>query len=120
MQAAETQPAPPSPAVAAPTQSQQTNPQTSAQTAIAKQSSTGSHRPFIDPMSINAGWFWILIPLSLCISVAYKAIRVHDIRTLPRQAIAMTIQLILGVAAIGALAYIVIEKLLPMIAPVRV
>jgi hypothetical protein len=78
------------------------------------------HRPFIDPLTIDAGWFYLLIPLSLCISVAYKAVRVHDIRTLPRQALAMSMQLILGIIAIGALAYIVIEKLLPLIAPVKV
>jgi hypothetical protein len=77
------------------------------------------HRPFIDPLTIDAGWFWVLVPLALCISVAYKAVRVHDIRTLPRQALAMTIQLILGIVAIGALAYVVIEKLLPLIAPVK-
>jgi Ni/Fe-hydrogenase subunit HybB-like protein len=32
----------------------------------------------------------------------------------------MSMQLILGIIAIGALAYIVIEKLLPLIAPVKV
>jgi Ni/Fe-hydrogenase subunit HybB-like protein len=31
----------------------------------------------------------------------------------------MTIQLILGIIAIGALGYIVIEKLLPLIAPIK-
>jgi hypothetical protein len=89
-----------------------------AQASLA-QPSKPPHRPFIDPMTIDAGWYWLLVPLSLCISVAYKAIRVHDIRTLPRQALAMTLQLILGIIAIGALGYIVIEKLLPLIAPIK-
>jgi hypothetical protein len=86
---------------------------------VASQPSKPPHRPFIDPLTIDAGWFWLLVPLALCISVGYKAVRVHDIRTLPRQALAMTIQLILGIIAIGALGYIVIEKLLPLIAPIK-
>lgn len=74
-------------------------------------------RPFLDPIAIHAHWYLLLPPMAFFMSLAYKAVRVHDLRRLPREVVAMTIQVILGIIALGAAFYLFIEFLLPVIAP---
>lgn len=74
-------------------------------------------RPFLDPLGLHAYWWVFLIPLSLLISVAYKAVRVKDLAEFPRQAAVMTGQIIVAMILLGAAAFLFLQYLLPMIAP---
>lgn len=74
-------------------------------------------RPFLDPVNIHDLWFLLLPPLVLGISLAYKAVRVGDLKDLPRQVLVMTVQGTLGMIALGAAAYAFVNHILPLIAP---
>ncbi len=78
---------------------------------------TLAYRPFLDPLPLQDLWFVLLIPVSLLVSLAYKAVRVQDMKQLHRQVIAMTIQVTLGMVLLGALVFVTITYLLPIIAP---
>lgn len=76
-----------------------------------------AYRPLIDPLDLHDVWFLLLIPLALLISIAYKAVRVDDMRTFWPAALWMTAQIIVGMVALGTAFYVVIEWLVPIIAP---
>jgi hypothetical protein len=61
-----------------------------------------AYRPFIDPLPIgnSAAWGLLFIPLVVLVSVAYKTVKLRDLRDLPRQAATLTLQ----IAAFMALA----------------
>lgn len=87
--------------------------------ALAQQSAITAHpyRPFLDPVDIRDSWFLLLIPMAFLISLAYKAVRCHDMRRYWRAVIAMTLQVIFGMIALGAGFYVLIEYVLPKVAP---
>jgi hypothetical protein len=76
-------------------------------------------RPFLDPLNLHAYWWAFLLPLSLGIAASYKAVRVHDLSDYPRQVAIMTGQIILAMILLGAAAFLFLEFVVPMIAPVR-
>jgi hypothetical protein len=80
---------------------------------------TLAYRPFIDPIDAHRLWFLLLIPLALGVSVAYKAVRVEDLRTYWRQVITMTMQIVVGIIALGAASYLIIQHILPAVVPMR-
>lgn len=79
--------------------------------------STLAWRPFLDPLDLHRWWFVLIVPLSLGISVAYKAIRVERMRGYWREVAMMTAHIVLGMAALGAASYLFVQHLLPAIAP---
>lgn len=87
--------------------------------AFAQQPAVTAHRyrPFLDPVDIRDSWFLLLIPMAFLISLAYKAVRCHDMRRYWRAVIAMTLQVIFGMIALGAGFYVLIEYVLPRVAP---
>lgn len=78
---------------------------------------TLAYRPFIDPISIHRLWYLLLIPLAVLVALSYKAVRIPDLRDLPRQVAVMTVQIVLGIAALGVAGYLVVEWVLPAVAP---
>jgi uncharacterized protein HemY len=76
-----------------------------------------SFRPFLDPLDMHDWWFVLIVPIALLVSLAYKAVRVDELRKLPRQVLAMSLQIMAGMIALGFLVYVVIEHVLPRIAP---
>jgi hypothetical protein len=74
-------------------------------------------RPFLDPVIIHDSWYFLIIPMAFLMSMAYKAVRCHDMRRYWRAVIAMTIQVVLGMIALGAGFWMLIEFVLPRIAP---
>jgi hypothetical protein len=58
-------------------------------------------RPFHDPLPIDAGWYWLVIPLTACIAITYKALKAATVRTALRQSAVLTAQ-ILGLIALSA------------------
>ncbi len=76
-------------------------------------------RPFLDPLNLHSYWWAFLVPLALLISVTYRAVRMPDLKGYPRAVVAMTVQIILAMIGLGAAAYIFVEHLLPLLAPMR-
>lgn len=60
------------------------------------------YRPFIDPLPIHSYWAWLLIPLCLLFSVVYKAVKVENLRELPRQVLSGTIWILIGMSSAAA------------------
>lgn len=60
------------------------------------------YRLFIDPLPIHQYWAWLLLPLCFLFSVVYKAVKVENIRELPRQALSGTMWILIGMAAAAA------------------
>lgn len=62
-----------------------------------------AYRPFIDPLPIgnSGGWVWLFVPLVILVAVAYKTIKLRDLRELPRQSAVLTLQIVvfMGLAA---------------------
>ncbi len=55
-----------------------------------------AYRPFLDPIDLHRYWFVLIFPMAFFIALAYKAVRVPDLRTMPREVAVMTIQIVLG------------------------
>jgi hypothetical protein len=83
----------------------------------AQQAASQPWRPFLDPVIIHDAWYLLIIPMAFFMSMAYKAVRCHDMRRYWRAVIAMTIQVVLGMIALGAGFWMLIEFILPRIAP---
>jgi len=83
-----------------------------------------AYRPFLDPLSLSASWWAFLLPLALLISIAYKAVRMHELEdgtawvgAFARSVAVMTVQIILGIVLLWIGSYLFVLKLLPVIAP---
>lgn len=74
-------------------------------------------RPFLDPLPIEDGWFLLLIPLALLVSMGYKAVRVGDMSRYWREVAVMTVQVILAMILLWIAAYLVIFRIVPLILP---
>lgn len=76
-------------------------------------------RPFIDPLDLHGMWFLFLIPLSLGIAVVYKAVRLRSMDRYWQNVAVMTGQIIVGMIALGALSYVVIQVVVPLLVPIE-
>lgn len=74
---------------------------------LAQGSATGYAytRPFLQPLPVWDYWVLLLIPLVVCISVVYKAIKCSHVSEVPRAAIVMSLWIIVAFAgaALGLL-----------------
>lgn len=78
---------------------------------------TLAYAPFIDPINFHDWWFTLLAPISLGISIAYKAVRVPDLRSYWRQVVVLTVQIVLSMIGLGIGAYLFVVHIVPLIAP---
>lgn len=76
-----------------------------------------AYRPFLDPLPIDAYWYLLLIPMSLGIALAYKSVRVREMKDYPRQVLVLMIQIVVSMAALGVGTYLVIQHVIPIITP---
>lgn len=74
-------------------------------------------RPFLDPLPMEDGWYLLLIPLALLISIGYKAVRTQDMRRYWRDVGIMTVQIILSMILLWIGAYLLIFRIVPLILP---
>ena len=75
-------------------------------------------RPIIDPLPMgHAASYLLLIPMALFISMAYRAVRLPTMTRYPRLVLLQAAQIIVAIAAIGIGLYVVVEVMLPIIAP---
>lgn len=70
-------------------------------------------RPFLDPLDAHKVWYLFLLPLSLGISIAYKAVRVVDMRTYWKDVAVMTTQIVLAMIALAIASYVIILVVVP-------
>lgn len=70
--------------------------------------------PFLDPLPAHSWWLLLAVPLVLGVSFTYKAVRVPDIKDLPRATLVMFAQVLGGIAAVALGMYLVIEWLMPL------
>ena len=61
--------------------------------------------PFLDPVPIwsNRVWPFMLLPLAAAVSVVYKSIKCRRMSQVPREATALFIWILLGMAAAAAI-----------------
>jgi hypothetical protein len=76
-------------------------------------------RPFLDPLNLHEYWWAFLVPLSIGIAFTYKAVRVRDLRELPRRTVVLAAQIILGMILLGAAFFAFLEYVVPLIAPIK-
>ncbi len=74
-------------------------------------------RPLLDPLPMEDGWYLLLIPLALLISIGYKAVRTRDMRRYWRDVGVMTVQIILAMILLWIGAYLLIFRIVPLILP---
>jgi hypothetical protein len=75
-----------------------------------------AYTPFIDPIDVHAWWYLLIVPVSVLIAIAYKAVRVHDLRDFPKEVVVMSIQIVVVMALLGVASFLFVEKVLPLIA----
>ncbi|HEB61122.1 MAG TPA: hypothetical protein ENJ06_04785 [Phycisphaeraceae bacterium] len=67
-------------------------------------------RPFLDPVNGFYDYWWVLIiPLTLFVSVIYKAMRIGDLRRLPVESVMLSLQIMLGMLGLGLVIHIIAE-----------
>jgi hypothetical protein len=66
---------------------------------------TAPYRPFLDPMWgawSDRVWPLLLLPLCVAVAIVYKSIKCRSMSEVPRQAAAITVWIVLGMVAAGA------------------
>ena len=72
-----------------------------------------AYRPFMDPLPAwqNTRWPWLLIPLCLAVSVVYKSARCKSMKTVFREAVGLTVTILLGMIAAAIVLAVVVRGL---------
>jgi hypothetical protein len=76
-----------------------------------------AYTPFLDPIDAHRWWFLLLIPMAIGLSVVYKAVRMASLERYWRHVASMTMGIIAGIILLGAAMYVLIEWIMPLIAP---
>ena len=80
--------------------------------------STLAYRPFLDPAPGAAQWWWLtIIPLSVLISMVYKAGRINTLDDMQRywkRVAIMSAQVIALMIGLAAALHIVVEFIVPL------
>ncbi|HAW95566.1 MAG TPA: hypothetical protein DCX60_04750 [Phycisphaerales bacterium] len=72
--------------------------------------------PFIEPVpNIGSWWPLLLLPLSIGLSMVYRAIRTRDLSNYVRDVMIMTFQIILAMAALGVIFAVIVQWLVPLL-----
>ena len=65
-------------------------------------SATLAYTPFLTPLPIWSYWPVLLFPLCALVAVVYKSIKCASMNQVPREATALFIWILIGMAAAGA------------------
>lgn len=85
--------------------------------ALAPVSSLIAWRPFLDPITLPDGAWWLtLVPLSLLISIVYKAVRVRTMDRYVINVIVMTVQIIVSMVLLSVGAHLFVLWIIPALA----
>ncbi len=78
---------------------------------------TLAYRPFLEPLHVERYWYLLIVPISFFIAMAYKAVRVSDLRRYWLGVGVLTVQIVLGMAALGVFAFLFVQYIAPTIVP---
>ena len=70
--------------------------------------------PRLEPLPAHSWWLLLAAPLVLGVAFTYRAVRVHDLRELPRATLIMFAQVLGGIVGVALGMYLVIEWLMPL------
>jgi hypothetical protein len=76
------------------------------------------YTPLIDPLPVHDQWYLLIIPIAILIAVGYKSVRCTDMKDYAREVFIFTMQILLGLGALAVLTTIVINFMIPLLAPV--
>ncbi|MEM6560616.1 MAG: hypothetical protein AAF656_03365 [Planctomycetota bacterium] len=65
--------------------------------------------PFVTPLPIWSGWYWLLIPMTICVSIVWKTIKCATVQEIPKAAVLLSLWIIGGFVA-AALALTVLTS----------
>lgn len=65
-------------------------------------------RPFIDPIEMHQWWFLLLVPMAFLVSMTYKAVRLRTLEKYWREVLLMSVQIVVGMIALGAATYLLV------------
>ena len=86
----------------------------SASDAAASASPILAWTPFLQPAPNAQHWWWLLlIPMSIGVSLAYKAIRVENLNQLPRETLRMAMQIVFLMIGLALALYVLVILILP-------
>ncbi|MBO6739082.1 MAG: hypothetical protein JJ916_04395 [Phycisphaerales bacterium] len=78
---------------------------------------TLAYTPFIDALPLHDGWYLLIVPMTIFLAIGYKGVRCTHLNRYPRE-LAIFIVQILGVIALLAIAFLIlINYLVPLLAP---
>jgi hypothetical protein len=61
-----------------------------------------NYRPFVSPLPVWNYWWVLLLPLCLAVSIVYKSIKCPSMKMVPRQALSITVLILLCMAGAAA------------------
>ena len=61
-----------------------------------------AYRAFLDPLPVWDYWPWLLLPLTIGVSIVYKSIKCRSMTTVPREAASIAFWILFGMAAAAA------------------
>ena len=74
--------------------------------------------PFLEPMNaMQTWWYLLLIPLAIGISVIYRSLRENSYNAYWRSVFVMTVQIVVGIAAISLAVGLFVQLAIPLINP---
>ena len=74
-------------------------------------------RPFIDPIGVTSEFWWaLLVPLAFGVAVAYKAVRIEDLKHYWTQVLIMTVQIVVAIVGLGLATYLFLEVYVRLLA----
>jgi hypothetical protein len=62
--------------------------------------------PFLTPITYDSSRLWMFLPLTLIISVVYKAIKLDDLKALTVAALFLWLTIVFGMIAVAVALYI--------------
>ncbi len=72
--------------------------------------------PFVQPAPHAATWWWVLVlPLSLFISMAWKAVRLEKLDGYWRAVLKMSTQIVVGMVALFVALALLVRVIVPML-----
>lgn len=72
---------------------------------------------FIDPIRAHDAWYLMIVPMVIFIAIGYKAVRVKHLEDYWREVLVFTLQVLGGMAALAVAFMVVVNVLVPWLAP---
>lgn len=68
-------------------------------------------RPFLEPLPLHEHWMWLLLPLTLIISLVYKTLKTEDLSKLAWQTLRLTITILVFMVIAAVVLWAITEML---------